>query len=207
MVTFADPSTIIDPGLLNHINHRLNDREPIDTIRQSLVDAGWERGQIEQAIREVQAARKNTDREHKGHPGIFMLNPRLNESANDSSPLEGRLSVLQYIVGLAFVALFDAVTITPLVWGYHVLPETPERNTIFFTVALGVVLVNIFTLISLCVRRLHDLGYDNTWALFVFVPGINIIFLLLLCTSGTKGPNKYGIDPRPLSLLRTLFNR
>jgi uncharacterized membrane protein YhaH (DUF805 family) len=51
--------------------------------------------------------------------------------------------------------------------------------------------------IAVCVRRLHDLGKSG-WMIFVaLIPLIGAIWLLVLyCTAGNQGENKYGPDPK-----------
>lgn len=193
---------IIDPGLLNHINHRINDHESIEHIRQTLVEVGWDEAQVNFALTEVTTARENTSENDKGNPQIFHLH-----NNRDGSPLAGRLSIRQYLVGVLLITLVDTVIIFGLVKAYLILPHTPEINTLFFSVSLFVFLINTFTLISITVRRLHDMGYGNTWALFLFLPVINIVFLIFLCAPGSKGNNNYGADPRYFSMFRTLLNK
>lgn len=193
---------IVDPGLLNHINHRLNDHESEEDIRQSLIAVGWKEDQVTAALSQVREARTNTTSTQKGNPEIFMLRNHKRKSA-----LSGRLSVHQYFTGLLFVAIIDTIILLILHIGYQTLPHTPEINTIFFTGLLALILFNVFTLISISVRRLHDIGYANTWALFLFLPVINIVFLLFLCKPGMRGKNEYGEDPRFFGTFPLLLNR
>jgi uncharacterized membrane protein YhaH (DUF805 family) len=47
-------------------------------------------------------------------------------------------------------------------------------------------------------RRLHDLEQSGWLTLLIFVPLVNLFFgLYLLFASGTKGENKYGLKPKP----------
>lgn len=51
--------------------------------------------------------------------------------------------------------------------------------------------------ISLAVRRLHDIGKSGWMFLICFIPFIGGIWLLVLfCTAGTVGENKFGGDPK-----------
>jgi uncharacterized membrane protein YhaH (DUF805 family) len=51
--------------------------------------------------------------------------------------------------------------------------------------------------ISLCVRRLHDLGKSGLWYLLVFIPFIGAIVLLIwFCKPGIEGDTPYGPDPK-----------
>lgn len=43
------------------------------------------------------------------------------------------------------------------------------------------------------VQRVHDIGWTGWIALMMFVPWINILFLLIIgIIPGTRGPNRYG---------------
>lgn len=51
--------------------------------------------------------------------------------------------------------------------------------------------------LSVFVRRLHDTNRSGWWILIGLIPLIGAIWLLvLLCTEGTAGDNKYGPDPK-----------
>ncbi len=51
-------------------------------------------------------------------------------------------------------------------------------------------------LVSAVVRRLHDISYEAVAALFLIVPGLQIIVLVILgLMPGKKGLNRFGPDP------------
>lgn len=51
--------------------------------------------------------------------------------------------------------------------------------------------------LAVSVRRLHDIDKSGWWILISLIPFIGSIWLIVLMASdGTKGPNKYGPDPR-----------
>jgi len=54
---------------------------------------------------------------------------------------------------------------------------------------------------AVTVRRLHDVGKSG-WMIFILlIPIIGAIWLLiLLLTQGTPGENKYGINPKEISI-------
>ena len=57
----------------------------------------------------------------------------------------------------------------------------------------------IFTIIisfRLNIGRLKDINLSVWYSLLILVPIINIIFFALFFIDGTKGPNKYGADPK-----------
>jgi len=46
-------------------------------------------------------------------------------------------------------------------------------------------------------RRLHDVDKSAWWILLLFLPIIGWIWLIVLnCTEGTQGPNRFGPDPK-----------
>lgn len=51
--------------------------------------------------------------------------------------------------------------------------------------------------IAVAVRRLHDIDKSGWWILIGLVPLIGAIVLLVFyCTDGTRGPNRFGADPK-----------
>jgi uncharacterized membrane protein YhaH (DUF805 family) len=51
--------------------------------------------------------------------------------------------------------------------------------------------------LALIVRRMHDIGKSGWFYLVRFIPVIGGIWILvLLCTEGNFGSNKYGTDPK-----------
>ncbi|HPT31155.1 MAG TPA: DUF805 domain-containing protein [Prolixibacteraceae bacterium] len=51
--------------------------------------------------------------------------------------------------------------------------------------------------LAVCVRRLHDVGKSGWMILIALIPLIGAIWLLVLyCTAGDAGENKYGPDPK-----------
>jgi uncharacterized membrane protein YhaH (DUF805 family) len=64
-------------------------------------------------------------------------------------------------------------------------------------------LSNIFALailipsLAVGVRRLHDLDKSGWWLLLNFIPLVGFIIVLVWnCTEGTRGPNRFGPDPK-----------
>lgn len=51
--------------------------------------------------------------------------------------------------------------------------------------------------LAVTVRRLHDTDRSGWWILLGLVPLIGIIVLIVwYCTEGTRGPNRFGPDPK-----------
>jgi uncharacterized membrane protein YhaH (DUF805 family) len=60
----------------------------------------------------------------------------------------------------------------------------------FQTLYLIYLLFSLVPAIAVGVRRMHDVNKSG-W--FILIPIYNLI---LYCTAGTEGPNKYGSDPK-----------
>ncbi len=59
-------------------------------------------------------------------------------------------------------------------------------------------------LIPSYMKRLHDIGWSGGLIFLSLIPFVGaILFLLMLVVGGTKGPNKYGPDPRTQSYSST----
>lgn len=73
-----------------------------------------------------------------------------------------------------------------------------EQHVAVFVVS-GIILVTtiVFLFVS-AIQRLHDIGLDWKYALYLLIPPpINLIgFVWLAVKEGEKGQNKYGPDPR-----------
>ena len=55
------------------------------------------------------------------------------------------------------------------------------------------------------VRRLHDTNRSGWWMLIVLVPLIGIVVLLIFdVMEGTKGPNRFGPDPKAVDAADTV---
>ena len=59
-------------------------------------------------------------------------------------------------------------------------------------------LVFLWPLIAVSAKRQHDFDFSAWWALIHFVPAVGSLLLLLVDGSlpGTRGPNRFGPDPR-----------
>lgn len=54
-------------------------------------------------------------------------------------------------------------------------------------------LATLLPMISVNVRRLHDINRSGWWYWIILVPVVGVILLLVwACTRGTRGPNDYG---------------
>jgi uncharacterized membrane protein YhaH (DUF805 family) len=57
------------------------------------------------------------------------------------------------------------------------------------------ILVTFLPMLSVSVRRLHDLDRSGWWILLDLIPLVGgIILLIWFCTKGTDGPNRFGPD-------------
>jgi uncharacterized membrane protein YhaH (DUF805 family) len=101
-------------------------------------------------------------------------------------------------------ALFNMIFLIVIAILDNVLGTTFKMETGYGSQALPygwLYLIYAFAIIvpglAVCVRRLHDLGKSGWMLLISFIPLIGGIWLLVLfCTAGNQGENKYGPDPK-----------
>ena len=59
--------------------------------------------------------------------------------------------------------------------------------------------------LAVAVRRLHDTDRSGWWLLLIFLPILGWLALFVFyCLDGTRGPNRFGTDPKDLSDRRQL---
>ncbi len=72
-----------------------------------------------------------------------------------------------------------------------IMLNTGNKMSVLYTLAF------LLPTIAVIVRRLHDIGKSGWWYLISLIPLVGLIgFLVLMCLDGTRGENKYGLDPK-----------
>lgn len=68
-----------------------------------------------------------------------------------------------------------------------------ENNWAFIIYDLAVLIPSL----AVTVRRLHDINKSGFWIFIEFIPIIGAIWMLVLtCTDGTHGANRFGVNPK-----------
>ena len=115
-------------------------------------------------------------------PKIFSFSGRI-----------GRMRYLAYNAG-ANLVLFAGMI--PLAGGFSGLASATDMNSAF---GIIYVIANIAALIIAVMwgkRRMNDLNRSGWWMLLLFVPLVNLIFMIYpLAFGGTDGSNNYGPAP------------
>ena len=119
---------------------------------------------------------------------VWIMNPiqAILSAFRNFGTLDGRASRSEYWwFYLFFVVLLVAIFVGSLTW---------KRALLSAWVAYLIVMAP--PLWSLTVRRLHDVDRSGHWAIMGFMPlmgGPRLTTLLM--RPGTRGPNRYGLDP------------
>jgi uncharacterized membrane protein YhaH (DUF805 family) len=104
----------------------------------------------------------------------------------------GRITRRRYLVFFVIAYFINLLCLLQIYEAYL------EQSVIIFVLS-GIVLVTtiIFLFVS-AIQRLHDIGLDWKYALYLLIPPpINLIgFVWLAVKEGQKGDNEYGPDPR-----------
>lgn len=102
----------------------------------------------------------------------------------------GRLNRQAFIYRTLFVTLFFSV-----ISGILTIISTLTIGFPFYVIQLVLAIINTVCGFTLSIRRLHDMDRCGLWALFLWVPLLNLILsVFLLFKRGTDGPNSYGQD-------------
>lgn len=100
----------------------------------------------------------------------------------------GRITQTQWLFGMISVIVIAVVYIEFIQKIESFIPFI-----LFDILKYGFIVIGFFFVVSLHVRRLHDLDYSGNFAYFLFVPIINgILLILLLVLPGLEKDNKYG---------------
>lgn len=87
------------------------------------------------------------------------------------------------LLGNVVLGILDVVLFPSMEWG--------PLSSIFG-------LVTLLPSIAVATRRLHDIDKSGWWQLINFIPLIGwIVFLIWVCSLGTRGPNRFGDASAP----------
>lgn len=90
--------------------------------------------------------------------------------------------ILGFVLGIFNVITMDKTTV----------PPTP--STAYYIILAIICLATLVPSLSLCIRRLHDVGKSGWFLLIAFVPLVGSIYLIYLYCQPSDGPNQWG-DP------------
>ena len=86
----------------------------------------------------------------------------------------------------------------------------PQLSAIHWVIIAMLVIFAIASFVpslAVQIRRLHDQDKSGWFWLINFIPYVGgIIFLVLMCLSGTKGPNRFGDDPKGEQNMAEIFS-
>ena len=125
---------------------------------------------------------------------MFLPYKRIFDFSGRSRPLEYWLYILLYTVQIAAAMIIDIQF--GLGGDFTSYSEFGDGgasvgfNMNFGIATMVVLVVNLIPSISVSVRRAHDSDKSGWW---ILVPIYNF---LLMCFSGTPGPNRFGPDPK-----------
>ena len=104
----------------------------------------------------------------------------------------GRITRRKYLV---LFVVFYFINLLCLLQMYEAFLD---QNVAIFIVSGIVLVTTIILLFVQAIKRLHDIGLDWKYAIYLLIPPpINLIgFVWLALKEGHKGTNEYGPDPR-----------
>lgn len=111
--------------------------------------------------------------------------------------VNGRITRRKYLVLFIFFYFVNLICLVKAFEAYQ-LDAWPS----FYAFAT-VLIASIILLLIQAIRRLHDIGLDWRYALYLLIPPpVNFFgFIWLGWRKGQDGPNEYGADPRRTDLI------
>ncbi len=116
---------------------------------------------------------------------------------------DGRASRSEYwwFYLFQFLIMFVPVFVASLIGGTNNSVVGGIIGLIFIVAVLGTIIPGL----AVSFRRLHDTDHSAWWMLISFIPFGGIVLLVWMASSGTLGPNKYGL-PTGLNVIASTFN-
>ena len=115
----------------------------------------------------------------------------------------GRSRRKEYWMFVLFQIIVAFVLMIPLIAGMATMDQTDPQAQPGGLFWIGAGLLGLFFLasfipsIAVAVRRFHDQDKSGWFYLISFVPYIGgLIVLVFMCLEGTRGPNRFGADPK-----------
>jgi uncharacterized membrane protein YhaH (DUF805 family) len=95
-------------------------------------------------------------------------------------------------------AIMAAIILIGMPFGIDLNVPDPTFSATVLIAVFGVFFfATLFPMLSIAVRRLHDINFRGWWLLIQIIPyaGALVIFIFLLL-DGTHGENRFGPDPK-----------
>lgn len=121
----------------------------------------------------------------------------------------GRSRRMEYWMFTLFVAIvYSACAALMFVGGFSFSPDGNSEPGVLFWLGAGLIglfaLGTLVPMVAVVVRRLHDRDMSGWWYLGAVVAGMipfvgiiaSIALLVVMCLEGTRGPNRFGPDPK-----------
>ena len=100
------------------------------------------------------------------------------------------------LVNLAVASVGGTLFLMSALLDYFVF-DNPAVSIVVWSVFAVFALVTLLPSLAVTVRRLHDTDRSGWFILLGFVPLVGeIILVVLLVMEGTRGPNRFGADPK-----------
>lgn len=109
----------------------------------------------------------------------------------------GRITRRKYLVLFMFFYFTNILSLM-MIWQSYQREAWP----IFFSFSI-ILIFSIIVLLIQAIKRLHDIGMDWKYALYLLIPPpVNFIgFIWLAAKEGQNFPNEYGPNPRKTDLV------
>lgn len=111
---------------------------------------------------------------------------------------KGRLNRKTFLIQSLIVGLVQLANVLIISYVQKTLLATTDTGTALMSLpisllSLGVSISVMVFMISITIRRWHDLGQSGWWTLLNLIPLVNFgLWIYMICKKGDSGNNKYG---------------
>ena len=130
----------------------------------------------------------------------WMLMPlrRYADFAGRSQRKEYWLFVLGYTILFAVLGALGGGLVSLSSWTQD--SQIPVGSMLTIGLLLVLALALFIPSLAVTIRRFHDQDRTGWWVLIVLVPYLGgLILIVFMCIEGTRGPNRFGEDPKAIA--------
>lgn len=108
-------------------------------------------------------------------------------------------ALFQTVISIALMIALFAVLFSTDAFNPAASASPPSGASLYIIGGLFMLfaLASFIPALAVAVRRLHDQDRSGWFILLYFIPYVGpIVILVFMCLEGTKGPNRFGHDPK-----------
>lgn len=189
--------------VVDHVLAELNSGVSEQAIRQEMHDKGYPAHFTEQVFEEIHVTMHVPTVEPSKETVTDGLIDAATHIVSQSPRVQGRIGRLGFLTTLLALYVSLAIPALTFIFMFRVIDRAAWSG--FFGIVMLILIPLFFALylwtvwlrLTICARRLHDMGHSGTAAVLSFVGLFDLLlYVILLTTPGKSEANQYG-EPNP----------